>query len=108
MSSYANISLAITDVPRLSSKLEDWSSGSDNEDPAAPLGGAPQPGNNRMNRVVVLKHMFTLKELDEDPGLALELKEDVREEAETIGTVTNIHLFDVSSRKLCFVMPQLK
>ena len=28
--------------------------------------------------------------------MALELKEDVREEAETIGTVTNIHLFDVS------------
>lgn len=49
-----------------------------------------------MNRVVVLKYMFTLKELEEDPGLALELKEDVREEAETIGTVTNIHLFDVS------------
>ncbi|KAJ9116667.1 hypothetical protein QFC20_000601 [Naganishia adeliensis] len=81
-------------IRNLQSKLEDWSSGSDNEDPAAPLGGAPQPGNNRMNRVVVLKHMFTLKELDEDPGLGLELKEDVREEAETIGTVTNIHLFD--------------
>ncbi|GHJ84273.1 hypothetical protein NliqN6_0675 [Naganishia liquefaciens] len=81
-------------IRNLQSKLEDWSSDSDNEDPAAPLGGAPQPGNNRMLRVVVLKHMFTLKELDEDPGLALELKEDVREEAETIGTVTNIHLFD--------------
>jgi HIV Tat-specific factor 1 len=56
-----------------------------------------------MNRVVVLKHMFTLKELEEDPGLALELKEDVREEAETIGTVTNIHVFDVSiGRKDCW------
>ncbi|KAJ9105238.1 hypothetical protein QFC21_001603 [Naganishia friedmannii] len=81
-------------IRSLQSKLEDWSSGSDNEDPAAPLGGAPKPGNNRMNRVVVLKQMFTLQELEEDPGLALELKDDVREEAETIGTVTNIHLFD--------------
>lgn len=81
-----------------SSKLEDWSSGSDNEDPAGPLGGAPKPGNNRMNRVVVLKQMFTLQELEDDPGMALELKDDVREEAETIGTVTNIHLFDVSPR----------
>jgi hypothetical protein len=80
------------------SKLEDWSSGSDNEDPAAPIGGPGKPGNNRMNRVVVLKHMFTLQELEDDPGLALELKDDVREEAETIGTVTNIHLFDVSAR----------
>lgn len=42
--------------------------------------------------------MFTLQELEDDPGMALELKDDVREEAETIGTVTNIHLFDVSPR----------
>jgi HIV Tat-specific factor 1 len=40
--------------------------------------------------------MFSPKELEEDPGLSLELKEDVREEAESIGVVTNVVLFDVS------------
>lgn len=48
--------------------------------------------------MVVLKHMFTVKELDEDPGLALDLKEEVREEAESVGTVTNVTLYDVSTR----------
>lgn len=42
--------------------------------------------------------MFTLKELDEDATLLLDLKEDVREECETLGIVTNVTLYDVSSR----------
>lgn len=52
---------------------------------------------NRTSRVVVLKHMFTLKELDEDASLLLDLKEDVREECETLGEVTNVVLYDVST-----------
>ncbi|EMD37555.1 hypothetical protein CERSUDRAFT_73425 [Gelatoporia subvermispora B] len=48
----------------------------------------------RNSRVVVLKHMFTLKELEEDPSLLLDLKEDVREECETLGDVTNVVLYD--------------
>ena len=47
-------------------------------------------------RVVVLKHMFTLQELEEDPTLLLDLKEDVREECSTLGDVTNVVLYDVS------------
>lgn len=39
--------------------------------------------------------MFTLKELEEDATLLLDLKEDVREECETIGEVTNVTLYDV-------------
>jgi hypothetical protein len=39
--------------------------------------------------------MFTLKELEEDPTLLLDLKEDVREECETLGEVTNVVLYDV-------------
>ena len=50
---------------------------------------------NKNSRVVVLKHMFTLKELEEDPTLLLDLKEDVREECETLGEVTNVVLYDV-------------
>jgi len=49
---------------------------------------------NKNSRVVVLKHMFTLKELEEEPSLLLDLKEDVREECETLGEVTNVVLYD--------------
>lgn len=65
-----------------------WHSDSDDE--------VPRP-SKRFDRVVVLKGMFDAKELEEDPALLLELKEDVREEAETLGTVTSCVLYDVSS-----------
>lgn len=38
--------------------------------------------------------MFTLEELEEDPSAFIELKQDVREESEKIGEVTNVVLFD--------------
>ena len=41
--------------------------------------------------------MFTLKELEEDPAALIELKEDVREECEKIGEVTNVALFDAEA-----------
>ncbi|KAH6577597.1 hypothetical protein BASA62_000797 [Batrachochytrium salamandrivorans] len=49
----------------------------------------------KANKVVVLRHMFTLKELDDDPTLLLDLKQDVREECERLGQVTNVVLFDL-------------
>jgi len=51
---------------------------------------------NKNSRVVVLKHMFALKELEEDAALLLDLKEDVREECSSLGEVTNVVLYDVS------------
>ncbi|WWC64146.1 uncharacterized protein I303_106754 [Kwoniella dejecticola CBS 10117] len=71
-----------------------WHSDDDSDDPLAPAGGAPPPLSNRFNRVVVLKGMFTLEDLNKDPGLLLELKEEVREEAEILGTVTSVVLYD--------------
>ena len=50
-----------------------------------------------VSRVTILKHMFALQELKDDPSLLLELKEDVREQAENLGDVTNVVLYDVSS-----------
>jgi HIV Tat-specific factor 1 len=41
--------------------------------------------------------MFTLQELRDDPTVLLDLKEDVREEAEAVGDVTNVVLYDVNS-----------
>ena len=60
---------------------------------------------NRASRVVVLKHMFTLKELEEDAALLLDLKEDVRDECENLGEVTNVVLYDV--RPLYTLAPPL-
>lgn len=77
-----------------------WHSDSDSDDYGAPLGGAPKPGENRNNRVVVLKGMFSLEDLEKEPGLLIELKEEVREEAATLGEVTSVILYDVSVRNV--------
>ncbi|KAJ8514445.1 hypothetical protein ONZ45_g8018 [Pleurotus djamor] len=75
-------------IGKMQRKLEDW----DEEDSFGFGGASTAPGKN--SRVVVLKHMFTLKELEEDASLLLDLKEDVREEASTLGEVTNVSLYD--------------
>jgi HIV Tat-specific factor 1 len=76
--------------------LTDWNSDSDSDveskGPAAP--GTLGAGSGV--RQVCLRRMFTLAELEEDPSLILDLKDDVREESETFGKVTNVVLWDVS------------
>jgi HIV Tat-specific factor 1 len=39
--------------------------------------------------------MFKPSDLDKEPELLIELKEDVREEAETLGEVTSVVIYDV-------------
>lgn len=70
-------------------KLEDWSSEDEDESTKAT--------SKKFKGVVVLEGMFSLKELEEDATLLLDLKEDVRDECENLGTVTNVTLYDVSS-----------
>lgn len=72
---------------KLDEKLNDW----DSEDES---GLADKLPSKVTSRVVVLKHMFSLDEIKEDPTLLLDLKEDVREDAEQIGQVTNVVLYD--------------
>lgn len=74
-------------VEKLKSKLEEWDSDDDHINP-----NAIQP---RFSKIVVLKYMFTLTELQEDPTLLIDLKEDVREECELLGNVTNVTLYDL-------------
>lgn len=66
--------------------------------------------NSRFEKIVILKHMFTLKELDvwfarlsrstvltslqEDPTAILDIKEDIRDECSKLGEVTNVVLYD--------------
>jgi len=78
----------------LSSKLTGWESGS-SEDGSGGEEEERAPSANA--RIVVLKHMFTLEELEEDATLLIDLKEEVREEAEGMGEVTSVTIFDVSS-----------
>lgn len=78
-----------------SRKLQEW----DDEDGFGPALDPEDHVNaiNKNSRVVVLKHMFTLKELAEDTTLLLDLKDDVRDECSTLGEVTNVVLYDVSN-----------
>ncbi|OQE24755.1 hypothetical protein PENSTE_c007G09528 [Penicillium steckii] len=70
---------------RLNSKLADW----DDDEPSA----LPDT-SSRFEKIVILKHMFTLQELEEDTAAILDIKEDIREECSKIGEVTNVVLFD--------------
>jgi len=70
---------------KMMGKLTDW----DDDDPQA----LPDT-SSRWDKVVILKHMFTLEELEEDPAAMLEIKEDIREECAKLGPVTNVVLFD--------------
>ncbi|KAF9438037.1 hypothetical protein BGZ76_010086 [Entomortierella beljakovae] len=50
----------------------------------------------KWNKVCILKHMFTIQELEADPTLLLDLKEDIREECEKVGEVTNVIIYDLN------------
>ncbi|CAO3590139.1 unnamed protein product [Absidia cylindrospora] len=52
--------------------------------------------SEKFSKIVILKNMYTQQELDDDPTLLLELKQDVREECEKLGEVTNVILYDKS------------
>ena len=69
------------------SKLADWSD--DDDDPST-----LHSTSSRFDKVVILKHMFTLAELAADPAAILDIKEDIRDECSKLGEVTNVVLFD--------------
>ena len=73
-------------------KLEEW----DSDDEFGPAKEKEENYAPHPSRAVLLKHMFTLEELRDDPTLLIDLKEEVREECENLGVVTNVVLYDVS------------
>ncbi|KAJ7594150.1 hypothetical protein C8J56DRAFT_1002129 [Mycena floridula] len=78
-------------IVKMQKKLQEW----DDEDGFGPsMDPEDKPVAPTVSRVVVLKHMFTLKDLEEDATLLLDLKEDVREECSMLGEVTNVVLYD--------------
>lgn len=80
----------IKKTQKLARKLADWS---DDEDVYVP----PEQRTGKRDKMVILKHMFTLEELQEDPAALLEIKEDIREECEKLGEVTNVVLYDLET-----------
>lgn len=72
----------------LDSRLADW----DDDDPSVV---APPPNPSKYAKLVVLKHMFTLDELEEDAGALIDIKADIRDEASKYGEVTNTVLYDL-------------
>ncbi|EPE03698.1 splicing factor u2af-associated protein 2 [Ophiostoma piceae UAMH 11346] len=84
----------IKKTQKLDAKLADWSSDEDERFYGVNGGRGGSGRNPKWDKVVVLKHMFTLAELDEDPAALLDIKEDIREECAKLGEVTNVVLFD--------------
>ncbi|KAF9566790.1 hypothetical protein CPC08DRAFT_703757 [Agrocybe pediades] len=78
---------------KMQKKIEEW--GVDDGFGPMPDPVEEAPAATKNARVVVLKHMFSLKDLEEDASLLLDLKEDVREECSTLGEVTNVVLYDL-------------
>ncbi len=81
----------IKKTQKLDAKLADWS---DDEDYGAAAAAAEARGS-KWDKLVILRHMFTLAELDEDPAALLDIKEDIREECAKLGDVTNVVLYDL-------------
>ncbi|KAL9055192.1 MAG: hypothetical protein Q9162_003685 [Coniocarpon cinnabarinum] len=70
----------------MNSKLADWSSDED-------VSGLPQT-SNRYERLVVLKHMFSIAQLEDDSAALDEIRDDIHEEAEKLGQVLKVTIFD--------------
>lgn len=79
-------------IGKMQKKIDEWKD-EDGFGPQLEIQDA-QSAANKNSRVVVLKHMFTLQDLEDDATLLLDLKEEVRDEAETLGEVTNVVLYD--------------
>lgn len=81
---------------RLQREAADYDPSYDERESPAYLAANAATKSTTGGRIVVLAHVFTLEELAEDASLLLDLKEDIREECESIGKVTNVVLYDVS------------
>jgi HIV Tat-specific factor 1 len=82
---------------KLDAKLADW-----DDDDDGPF-SAQLETNAVKERVVILRHMFTLRELEEDAAAMLEIKEDIRDECAKLGTVTNVVLYDLEEEGIASV-----
>ncbi|KAJ5227932.1 hypothetical protein N7489_008640 [Penicillium chrysogenum] len=73
---------------RLNKKLSDWG------DDEAENVMAAMKAEEEARRHVVLKNMFTLAELEEDPLASIEIQEDIERECSKIGDVAKVVIWD--------------
>ncbi|KAJ5360757.1 Nuclear mRNA splicing factor-associated protein [Penicillium concentricum] len=76
---------------RLNKKLSDW--GDDEAEQTMKAMKAAEEAR----RHVILKPMFTLKELEDDPLASIEIQQDIRSECSKIGEVTKVVVWDGES-----------
>ena len=88
---------------KLDAKLADWDDDDGGSHPLAASAGLAEARAPRWDKVVILTHMFTLRELEEDPAALLDIKDDIREECEKLGPVTNVVLFDLEEEGIVSV-----
>lgn len=79
----------IKQYQKMNNKLADWDD-DDNTTTSAKDGAS----SKRWEKVVILKHVFTLDELGADVTAASDIKDDIMAGCEAIGTVTNVILYD--------------
>ncbi|ETN36549.1 uncharacterized protein HMPREF1541_08827 [Cyphellophora europaea CBS 101466] len=78
----------IKKTQKMNHRLADW----DDDDPQQLA-----ETSSKWDKVVILKHMFTPKELEEDPSAILDIKEDIRDECSKLGNITNVVLYDLEA-----------
>ncbi|ORX94269.1 hypothetical protein BCR34DRAFT_669715 [Clohesyomyces aquaticus] len=71
-------------------EVNDWSE----DEPLLASKPLDEKKMNKHNRFVIVKRAFTLEEIQDNPALILDIKQDLREEAEKHGEVTNVVLYD--------------
>lgn len=79
----------IKQYQKMNEKLADWDAGDD-----AAKAAAAAAASKRWEKVVILKNVFTLDDLKDDKSAAAEIKADILEGCEAIGTVTNVIMYD--------------
>ena len=88
----------IKKTQKLHAKLADWSDDEPSSLHPDPTGGtiaaAATAKGGKWDKVVILRHMFTLQELQDDPAALLDIKEEIRDECAKLGPVTNVVLYD--------------
>lgn len=70
-------------------KLAEWS---DDEDEVAKETFVPK---NQWAKIAIVKHAFTLKELEDDKDARADIQADMRDEGEKHGKVTNVVIYDL-------------
>ncbi|GME23137.1 Nuclear mRNA splicing factor-associated [Neofusicoccum parvum] len=68
-------------------RLSQWDD--DEDEPARPA-----HASGRWEKIVVLKNMYTLQEIEEDPDVEEEIKDDIMEEGSKFGEVEKVYIFN--------------